>query len=298
VGVEDLDRALELWVDVFGMHVAAMHEGEDSALAALLDVAPTDIARQALLRTGDERFGQLHLVQFTHPGPTVRDGADVFDLCPKNLDIFVGDMPQRLIELRALGYEFRNQTFSEATAPDGTRFREMHMPSHDDVNVVLLELLDGKPPLNDNGYASVGPLIYIVPDAATEKTFLRQVLGLDQLSDNRLAGSEIERMIGLPKGAALEVSIWGRHEQPLGELEIVDYQGVDGADLYFRAKAPSRGILQLSFTVADRTKIASRLQQQAYPVQARGPSRSLLAEGDVITIYSPAGLRIDIWQTP
>ena len=62
---------------------------------------------------------------------------------PKNLDIYVTDMPQRIDALKAAGRTFRNENFSEVTAPNGITFREIHMPGHDLINIVLLEILGG-----------------------------------------------------------------------------------------------------------------------------------------------------------
>ena len=80
--------------------------------------------------------------------PSVRSGAAVFDACPKNIDIYVTDIGQRVDALKALGYNFRSATHSEVTADDGTRFREMHIGIHDDINLVLLELPDQPIPTN------------------------------------------------------------------------------------------------------------------------------------------------------
>jgi catechol 2,3-dioxygenase-like lactoylglutathione lyase family enzyme len=95
VGVADLDHALDFWVNSFGFEVQGRKEGQDLDLAQLWDIQPGDIARQALLKTPGETTGMMHLVEFNNPDPPVREGAQVFDLCPKNLDIYVNDLPLR-----------------------------------------------------------------------------------------------------------------------------------------------------------------------------------------------------------
>ena len=99
VGVADLDTALELWVGTFGFSKLASLEGEDVELASLWKILPSDIKRQALLGMPGAAYGRLHLVEFTEPGPPVREGAQVFDQCPKNLDIYVRDLPTRVKEM-------------------------------------------------------------------------------------------------------------------------------------------------------------------------------------------------------
>ncbi|MEM7765613.1 MAG: VOC family protein [Pseudomonadota bacterium] len=295
VSVADMETALALWRDQFGLTVVATRDGPDTGLATLWAIKPSDIRRQVLLATGDSRHGMLHLIEFTEPGDAVRDGAAVFDWVPKNLDIYVQDMPARINELLAAGYAFRADQFSEVTAPDGTRFREIHMPAHDSLNIVLLELLDDSPPLTNKHYGAVGPLITIVPDAAREKAFVADVLDMDQLKDNTLDGPEIEAMIGLPSGAALDVSIWGNKTQSLGWLEIIEYQGTQGSDLYPRAKPPATGILQVRYSVSDLDAIAKSLQQHV-PLDAFDYLDLLDGSDRLIALTTPAGLRLEIAQ--
>jgi catechol 2,3-dioxygenase-like lactoylglutathione lyase family enzyme len=294
VGVASLDEASRLWVDEFGFNVVSQSDGPDAELARLWNLQPGDIARQALLRTNDSPYGMIHFVEFNDPDDPVRKGAQVFDRVPKNLDIYVQDLPGKVADLRERGRQFRTENHSEVTAPDGTAFREIHMPSHDDINIVLLEVVGKDKPFSDAGYAGVGPLIFIVPDAGEEKAFFEALFLLDKLNDNILEGPEIERMVGLPPGAALDVSIWGREGQDLGGIEIIEYRGVSGTDLYPRARPKALGILHINYVVADATALRERLAKRGVEVTDHGRVSSLLAAGDVFSFTSPAGLRIEI----
>lgn len=297
VGVEDLDAALELWVGAFGFDVARRADGPDEALAALWSLSPHDVARQALVRTRDHAYGMLHLVEFDAPDPPVRAGADVYDLLPKNLDIYVDDMPARVAALREKGYEFRTSNYAEVVAPDGTAFREIHMPGHDAINVVLLEVLGKQKPVTAAGFGGVGPLIHIVPDAGREQAFFRDVLLLDKLNHNVLEGPEIEKMIGLPPGTALDVSIWGHADQDLGGIEVIDYRGVDGENRYPLARPKSLGILHVVYVIGDASDLRRRLSERSIDVADHGRVDSLVADGDVISFRSPAGLAIYVYAT-
>lgn len=294
VGVASLDDALALWVNAFGFDVVRLQEGPDAELSRLWKLGADAIARQALLQTDESGVGRLHLVEYQTPGPSIREGAEVFDLLPKNLDVYVDDLPRRAAELRASGYEFRTETHSEVTAPDGTVFRELHMPVHDDINVVLLEVVGQSYPFTDRGFAGIGPLIFISPDASADKDFLRDVLGLRQKSDNLLQGPEVERMVGLPPGAGLDVSIWGGSDDELGGLEIVDYQGVEGSDRYPLARPGARGVLHVTFDVKDASSIVERARQAGAPVEETSSARTLTGSGRVFTVTTPAGLRIEL----
>jgi catechol 2,3-dioxygenase-like lactoylglutathione lyase family enzyme len=296
VGVADLDEALSLWRTAFGLEVRFGREGADEDLSRLWNLPTDAIQRQALIAAPGVATGMIHLVEFTHPGPVIREGAQAFDVVPKNLDIYVQDMPSRVDALRKAGYRFRNEHYSEVTAPDGTQFREIHLPSHDGINVVLLEILGLTMPFNPVGFSGVGPLITIVNDAASERAFFQDIIGLSMLSENLLDGPEIEKMVGLPKGAALDVSIWGDAVAPFGQVEIIDYRGTQGKNLYPLTVPPNRGILQLKYQVAD-LDVFSVLLQQA------GISHSLPVDVDVLPgkgrhlrFRSPAGLNLEAFQ--
>ena len=273
-----------------------MKEGEDAELSRLWDLANNDIARQALVGTPGESTGLIHLVEFNNPNPPVRQGAQVFDECPKNLDIYVHDMPTRHPELLAAGKTFRTETYSEVTAPNGITFREIHMPSHDDINVVLLEIPGEELPFTQKGFAGVGPLITIVADAATEQAFFRDVMGLAILSNNILDGPEIEKMIGLPPGAALDVSIWGEEGAPLGQVEIIDYRGVQGTSLYPRARPKSLGILHIKYAVRDLSQLQGLLEVNELSWVPHGQVETVLGVAETISFITPAGLRIEAYE--
>lgn len=296
VGVVDLDEALALWIDDFGLQLVERRAGPDPALARLWAIEADDIVDQALVRTAGARTGMLHLVQFDNPGVPVRSGAQVFDSLPKNLDIYVTDMPQRIAALKAAGRTFRNENFSEVTAPNGITFREIHMPGHDLINIVLLEILGGEMVVPDRPYAAVGPLIVIVDDADSEKQFYDDFVGLDKLSDNLLEGPSIEKMIGLPPGAALDVSIWGRADQPYGQVEVIEYRGVEGNNLYSRATPKSLGILHVSYEAPRLAPIRRLLDARRIEFSEYGSVSTLYGSGAVISLRSPAGFRIEIHE--
>ena len=296
VGVADLDDALQLWVRDMGFSIAARRDGPDADLAALWSIEPDDIRRQALLRSQGASVGMLHLVEFAEPDPPVRAGARVFDSLPKNLDVYVVDMPARIEELKDAGRRFRNSAYSEVTAPSGVTFREIHMPVHDDINVVLLEVLGDDSTVTGGGFAGIGPLIIVVDSARDEREFFAQVIGADKLTDNILEGPEIERMVGLPPGSGLDVSIWGRSEQPLGQIEIIEYRGVEGVNRYARARPKSLGVLHVSYAVPALGPVRRLLDQQRVEFSEYSPVDTLYGRGAVVSLYSPAGLRIELHE--
>ena len=247
-----------------------------------------------MLQSPGAAFGAIHLVEYETAAAAVRQDAAVFDLCPKNLDVYVDDLPRRMAELAARGVRFRNDQYSEAVSPDGVHFREIHLAGHDDINIVLLQIMGGDALPTSSGFHGVGPLVCIVNDPAVEKAFYRDVIGLALTHDNILAGPEIEQMIGLPAGCALEVSIWAQIGQSLGEVELVTYQGTHGANRYPRAVPGARGVTHLNWRVEDMAAWVEHLVKLNVPFKRSRLSGRLIQSRESVRLHSPAGLRIEV----
>jgi catechol 2,3-dioxygenase-like lactoylglutathione lyase family enzyme len=299
VGVGRLDEAIDFWERNFGLGVRSRREGPDAALARLWGIAPDRISRQALVATptGAGRWaaaGNLHLVEFRDPLPPVRRGAGVGDRLPKNLDLYTVDMPTRYAELEAAGHEFRARW---AEMPVGEHiFREVHLPGHDEINVVLLEVTGPgyATPMSPRGYAGIGPLVTIVGDGAAEAHFYRDVLGMATTLELLLKGPVIERTVGLPPGAGLDVRVFGDPAEPLGRIEVIEYQQLQGEDLYPRAMPPATGILHMNYRVPDLGPVRARLAGAGVPITEHGTVTGICGAGPVVSCRSPAGLRIEV----
>ena len=303
ISVADMEQALALWSARFGMRVAVRREGSDPALAAVWGLAPGDIIDQALLLTPGMSQGGVHLVRFRLPGPAVREGAAPTDLVPKSVDIATRDLTARHAELEAAGYRFRSAIGRFET--DGIVVHEVHLPGPEGVNLVFLEQ-EGKPePVSPEGYGVAPQIVAISPDNRREKAFFERVLGLDETSYHRFAGPEVERTIGLPPGAGLDIRIFGDAAYEYGRLEIVQYEGAKSADLYPRARPPARGLLSVTFFVPDIDAVLSRAAalsaaagagaMRAPPVD-HGLRDTVFGKARMATLTSPAGLRIDLVQ--
>ncbi|MBU3671491.1 MAG: VOC family protein [Sinobacteraceae bacterium] len=301
LSVADMDQALGLWVQRFGMQIVVRRQGTDPGLARLWGVAADAIIDQALLLTPGMQQGGVHLVRFRMPGAAVREGASTTDLVPKSVDIAVRDISARYAELESAGYRFRSPIGRFET--DGVIVDEVHLPGPDGVNLVFLEQ-QGKPePVSPEGYGVAPQIVAISPDNTREKLFFETVLGLDETSYHRFAGAAVEQTIGLPAGGALDVRIFGDRGYDYGRLEIVQYEGVKSADLYPRAKAPARGLLSVTFFVTDLAAVLERaavLQRTAGAMRAapvdHGVVSSVFGTARMATLTSPAGLRIDLLE--
>lgn len=298
VGVADLDAALAEWVDLMGFEIRARREGADASLATLWRIEPGDVERQAMIGTPGAENGFVHLVQFRDPAPPVRQGAEVYDLLPKNLDVFTKDLPRRVEELRAAGARFRTDTYSEVKTASGSMFREIHMHGHDVTNVVFVETGgDQDVAFTDKGYSGVRQLIIIVPDAQTEVDFFEDVFGMDQLSKSYFDGPNVEKMVGLPPGSALDVRIVGDRSARFGLMEIVDYHGVEGSDRYAQARPKALGTLHVTYFVNDLSTLKQKILANGIKFEEHSAVETLFGDGPSIEFISPAGLRIEVHES-
>jgi len=306
VSVSDLDLAMKLWVDTFGFTVLAESGGADRELATLWHIRPSDIKRQALVGLPESREGQLHLVEFSEPGPAVREGARPFDPSPHSLVVYADDLPKRVKEMQAAGHTFVTGAPAEMTAPDGTAYREIHLSAHDLVNVVLREpagqQTGQRTIFTQNGFNGIVALISIVEFAVTERNFYARVIGLDLLGELTLEDPITEQLMGLPPGHVLEISRWGeggtaqgRMAQvglALGQIELVDFRGVRGTDLYPVAVPTQLGILHVSYTVQNLDHFRQRLRAAGIHVNERDYRDVIFGAGRFIRFRTPAGMNM------
>ena len=292
VSVADMDQALGLWVNRFGMRIVRRREGHDPGLAALWGMAPDAIIDQVLLLTPGANQGGIHLVRFKLPGKAVRDGAAPTDLVPKSVDIFVREIHKRYDELTAAGYKFRSPVGTMQAGDQ--KFFEAHLSAQDGLNLVLVEL-DGKPELTSpEGYGVAPQIVLTTSDNVRESAFFQSLMGLSQVSQSRLDGPDVEKTIGLPKGAGLDIRILGDPANQYGRLEIVQYEGVQSRNLYPLAKPPARGMLSVTYLVSDLGAILAR--GHSLGVIDHGVMTSILGQGRMATATSPAGLRVDFLE--
>ncbi|MFO1454654.1 MAG: VOC family protein [Steroidobacteraceae bacterium] len=297
ISVADLEQSLALWQERFGLELVARREGSDPGLAKAWGVGAGEIIDQALLRTPGMQQGGVHLVRFRVPGPAVRENAAATDLVPKSVDIATREIQARYDELSAAGYKFRSPIGKFVT--DKVVVHEVHMPGPDGVNFVFVEQEGHPEPVSPKGYGVMPQMVAISPDNKLEKAFFEGVMGLKETSYNRFSGPEVEKTIGLPKGAGLDIRIFGDPAYDYGRLEIVQYEGAKSTDLYPRAKPPARGLLSVTYFVPDvgailaRATAADAPRMRAAPVD-HGVVTTIFGASRMATLVSPAGLRIDL----
>ena len=298
ISVADMDVALDFWVDRMGFELSRRRSGSDELMAALWGIEAHDVIDQALLTSPGASAGRVHLMQFAHPGEAVRHEAAPTDIGPKNLDINCTDMHRHVADLKSAGYSFRSEV-GEYTL-EGLHTREVQMPCHDDINMVFIEVLSEaeafQTDFSPRGFAGVTSFVVVVPDTLPESQFYQQLFSLDELLHHRVSGPEIEAVVGLPKGAALELRMLGKTIEPFGRMELVSYEGIQGVNRFNRTVPFATGVISCAFIVPLLAKTVAGLEALALPAADAGRFNTVLGEADVVRTTSPAGMKIDLLQ--
>ena len=106
-------------------------------------------------------------------------------------------------------------------------------------------MIDEPMHFSPQGFAGIGALVTIVEDPRAEAADYERRFGFETVARHELGGPEIEKMIGLPEGAVLDITILGEPGEHLGQLEVIAYLGASGADRYPRTVPPARGVLEI-----------------------------------------------------
>jgi len=292
IGVRSLNVAMQFWGETIGLETVQHQSGPDEELAHLWGLEPMAIASQALLRQSPDQAG-LHLVEFADPAEPVRKNAAITSRLPKNIDIYTQDLPATYEQLTRQGFQFRSN-WSETEA-DGVRFREVHMAGHDDINIVFLQILDEPMDWTDQGFAGIGALVCIADNADEEAAFHSQLLNLDMIMNNRLAGPGIETIIGLPQGSGVQVRLLGSNDDWMGRLEIIEYENLPGENRYPLAKPPALGCLHLNYESDDAGSIVKTLKTAGISYDYHEGVSLIYGRGDILQTQAPGGLRLEIF---
>jgi len=296
VGVRSIDRATHMWVNHFGLDVVSERNGADSDLSKLWGLDDDEIEKQVLLATPRIEVGRIHIVQFKNPSLPVRKQANATDLGPKNLDVTCIDLPKKYQELTDLGYSFRSEYVAYQIESIGADVLEVQMPGHDYTNIIFVEQIGEEIQLSTKGYGGITSLVTIVSDLEEETDFFMDLFSLKEAVSEDLFGEHVEKMIGLPKGGGLRLNLLeGDEIDRYGRVELVTYIGAKQQNnLYKAANPPALGTLHCLFKADDLSIIKEKLQKRSMPYEEFESLDLIYGKGEMISLRSPAGLRIDV----
>ncbi len=296
IGVTSMATALELWVEQLGLQLIARRDGPDLQLGQLWELPADQFVCQVLLSTPGAVSGRIHLVQFREPAEPVRKGAVPTDLGAKNIDVNCTDMPMLIERLREAGYAFRSAMAEYEI--DGIKAREVQMPIHDDINLVLIEVLSKgfEVGYSAKGYAALTSFVVIVADVAREVDFYKRLFAMTDILSHKLSGPAIEMAAGLPPGTVLDLHLLGDPDNLFGRMELIEYVGIKGANCFARAVVPATGILSCGFMVESLEEFFSEAAELNVTIIPKKKKDLLFGSGEVAKLISPAGLTIWLHQ--
>jgi len=296
VGVESLSDALAFWQETLGFTIIEQQTGEDHDLSTMLELATDGITAQAILGVDDQQTSSLlHLIEFKDPVKAVRHDASPTDLCPKNIDLYSKDLDAHYPLLESAGYPFRSPwQLLEVDDPSGLKqVKEGQLPGHDVTNIGIMELVNMPLTFTKRGFSGMGPLVTVISDADKEQDFYTNHLGLELCMTHQFSGPEIEKIVGLPPGKALDMRLLGDANSWFGRVELIEYQGISGENLYTKAQAPATGALHLVFKTDDFAESVNRLNTY----DGMGETLSIssgIYEGKILPVTTPAGFKVFI----
>ncbi|GIW08810.1 MAG: hypothetical protein KatS3mg060_3615 [Dehalococcoidia bacterium] len=298
VGARDFEAALRLYRDHLGLDLRRGPEAVPSGELALWGLSSSSFGATAVtLGSPTQEYGLIRLVSFgEQTGEPVRKDARPYDYSPKNLDFETRDLAQAYQTLSEVGYAFRSEPV--VYEHDGHLIKEVQMIGPDGVNVVLLETESGsRLPFSPRGFAGVTQWVLTLGDMDRGVRLFSEGLGIPMAMHNRLAGPDIERMIGLPPGAGLDISILAG-DTPFGRIELVHYEGVHSEDYTARARPPAAGMLQVGFAVNDLEPAIGRLA--SFGATLLCPPTELTdpvgRQRRAASVVDSSGLLIELWQ--
>jgi hypothetical protein len=174
----------------------------------------------------------------------------------------------------------------------------VQMPIHDDINLVLIEVLSKgfEVGYSAKGYAALTSFVVIVPDVAREVDFYKQLFAMTDILSHKLSGPAIEMAAGLPPGTVLDLHLLGEPDNLFGRMELIEYVGVKGANCFERAVVPATGILSCGFMVESLDGFIGDAARLNVMVDRKNKKDLLFGSGEVAMLVSPAGLKIWLHQ--
>lgn len=293
VGCHDLERSLALYTEHLGLVTHADSIPLSHERAALWGLGDTNGIRQALVGSKDEERALVRLLDFGHQSkPPVREGAQPFDRSPKNLDYVVPSVEDEYLRLHALGYTFRSEPVSWEY--DGHTIYETQLPTPEQYNIVLTSPLPDDTVTTLEGYSTV---VLVVTDVERSVQFYSAAFGMPVVHHARFAGPAIETMVGLGEGRAIRMRVIGPTRR-LGQIELVQYEGAEGRNLYPWARPPHVGLLYPALAVPEVEETAKRLTDFGAPV-ITGPLRvqdNVLGSVTTLLTRDPDGSLLEVFS--
>lgn len=213
-------------------------------------------------------------------------------------------MDRKFAELQRLDWQAYSDPVQFGFGP--FEVKEVLARGPDGIVIALIERI--KPPLE--GWPQLRQMsrlfnaTQIVPDIDAARRFYIDQLGFETYIDHEgPSRSPGPNVLGLPHNLATEipryVSIVHPRGSNEGSVELLQFDGAEGADWSPRAVPPNLGILMLRFPVADIDAFAGHIAQQEIEIAAAPVQTELLPYGAVtiMAVRGPGGVWLEFFET-
>jgi nitrite reductase/ring-hydroxylating ferredoxin subunit len=273
VSVRDLERSLSLYSGLLGMKVVrewslSAEESAASPLTMSLGLSEGAALTGIDLEQSGTLVGAVRLIRVGEGvAERINEGAHAYDHgYVKNLDFFTDDVRGQYARFVERGFHFLAPPIDYAVPwGKGAIATEAHLPTDDGVKVAIAKMA-GVPRIamgrsdRETAFTEVAAATQIVKDFDRSEAFYCEVLDLVPAAPTVIEGPPIDAL-GLPKGTRLRMSFISGRDASGGRVGLVAYEGsgvADARDLRHRVRAPYRGVVALTFEVADVERTTRR----------------------------------------
>ena len=303
--VADADHYAEFFEQVAGWQI--LHEGKvEPELLAGWGLPAAATASEIVIANPGTSRGYVRLVQFEGvQQQQIRSSAQTWDTGGfYDVNSRVLDMAQKFAELQARGWQAYSDPVQFAFGP--FEVREWLARGPDGIVLALIERI--RPPLE--GWPQLQQMsrlfnaTQIVPDLDAARHFYIDQLGfkvyLDHSGPSPAAGPNV---LGMPYNLAAEIprriTIVHPEGTNEGSIELLQFDGLSGADFAARARPPNLGILMLRFPVSDLTAFVQHMHSENIELARPVTELELAPYGRVrmIAARGPGGVWLEFFET-
>ncbi|MEM1092756.1 MAG: VOC family protein [Pseudomonadota bacterium] len=302
--VSSLEDYREFFENVAGWQVKAEGPLSDAQLRAW-GLGGDASGHQLVLGNPGTPRGYVRLVKFAGvPQQQIRSNAQSWDTGGWfDVNARVLSMDQKFGEFQARNWQASSDPIQFSFGPFVVK--EWLARGPDGVVMALIERveppLEGWPQLQQ--MSRIFNATQIVPDIEQARDFYMNKLGFTSYLEHHGASKAPgPNVLGMPHNVAAEVprivSIVHPQGKNEGSVELLQFDGLTGADWAERASPPNLGIVMLRFPVADLTAFYDHVRRQGIEVIAAPATIELKPYGTarVLAVRGPGGVWLEFFE--
>lgn len=302
--VSSIDKYRNFFESVAGWEAIAIGEVSAGQLAAW-HLPTKSSATQILLANPGTTRGFVRLVQFADvPQVQIRSNAQSWDTGGWfDVNSRIVSMERKFADYQARGWQSTSDPVEFSFGPFVVK--EWLARGPDGIVIALIERV--QPPLE--GWPLMKEMsrffnaTQIVPDIELARAFYIDKLGFEAyLNHDAASAAPGPNVLGIPHNFATEIARNVSIVHPTGlnegSIEILEFDGFEGADWSERAVPPNLGILMLRFPVANIDAFHAHVESEEIEVVMQPITLSIVPYGDVrlMAIRGPGGAWLEFFE--